>query len=477
MLWIAIYLPDLPVQVFCRADPDDTPLVVCAPGPRRAVLAANAAALDCGIAPGCSLASALALAPQARTLDRSPRGESALLTELACWALQFTPQVCFDAPHGLVLEVAASLNLFGGLGALLDRVREGAKALGVNTQLSCAPTPLAASWLARSGCDAVCTELNQLPAALAPLPLACVTDEPATQKLFAGLGSHRLGDCYPLPRAGLAQRGRQAFLTQIDRALGRVADPRLPWVPPPKFHARIELPCAMERADALLFGCRRMLTALSGALAARQRSIERFTLGFEHDDLPPTTLEIHLGQACRDETRFTLLAREHLSARALPAPAVAITVDAEHWLEAPGVNDTLFPDLSDTAQARSVLIARLTARLGPDAVRQIDVHADHRPEFCTTTVSPGALCHTTAQPPPRPLWLLDPPAHMGTHHTPWGPHKLTRISGPERIETGWWDGSDVARDYYIARDQDGGLLWVFQQLRAPHDWFVHGLFS
>jgi protein ImuB len=59
---------------------------------------------------------------------------------------------------------------------------------------------------------------------------------------------------------------------------------------------------------------------------------------------------------------------------------------------------------------------------------------------------------------------------------------LTLVTGPERIECGWWDiGSSharaVHRDYFVARNGRGQLLWVFRELAAPRGWFLHGLFA
>ena len=58
---------------------------------------------------------------------------------------------------------------------------------------------------------------------------------------------------------------------------------------------------------------------------------------------------------------------------------------------------------------------------------------------------------------------------------------LTLITGPERIESGWWEfGSAhgaVHRDYFVARNPRGQMLWVFRELAAPRGWFLHGLFA
>lgn len=55
--------------------------------------------------------------------------------------------------------------------------------------------------------------------------------------------------------------------------------------------------------------------------------------------------------------------------------------------------------------------------------------------------------------------------------------ELELLRGPERIETGWWDGREVTRDYFVARDAHGVRLWIYRDRRAPKNWYVHGLFG
>jgi protein ImuB len=78
----------------------------------------------------------------------------------------------------------------------------------------------------------------------------------------------------------------------------------------------------------------------------------------------------------------------------------------------------------------------------------------------------------------RPLWMLTQPEALKTvDGTPRYRGPLGIETGPERIETGWWDGKDVARDYYIARDARGARLWIYQERRPPCGWFWHGIFG
>ena len=96
------------------------------------------------------------------------------------------------------------------------------------------------------------------------------------------------------------------------------------------------------------------------------------------------------------------------------------------------------------------------------------VHSEHRPELAWRSTAPGVKAPATLAPAgPRPLWLLETPRRLGE-----GDFAL--LAGPERIESGWWDGSEARRDYYIARSGDGSLAWVY---RAADGWYQHGIFA
>jgi protein ImuB len=87
----------------------------------------------------------------------------------------------------------------------------------------------------------------------------------------------------------------------------------------------------------------------------------------------------------------------------------------------------------------------------------------------------------------RPLWLLPSPEPLEQQRgRPCRCGPLELLQGPERIESGWWDGADISRDYYRARDSRGALLWIYRvfpgQLPArsshgAHRWFLHGIFG
>ena len=228
MLWLALHLPKLPLQVFQRATPEAAALAVAE---RRRVLAANGQAQRLGVRADMGLASALAVAPELVLRNRDPGREAAALEEIAGWAGQFTPHVSLDPPACVLLEVQSGLRLFGGLDALARRIEEGCRELGFLAQLAAAPTPLAARWLARAGCQALIPDPAVLGEALDRLPLDVLDCAPEVIEMLLSIGALAIADCRKLPRAGLARRGASALLDQFDSALGRIPDPR-PWFAP-----------------------------------------------------------------------------------------------------------------------------------------------------------------------------------------------------------------------------------------------------
>src|SRR5208283_2447017 len=113
----------------------------------------------------------------------------------------------------------------------------------------------------------------------------------------------------------------------------------------------------------------------------------------------------------------------------------------------------------------------LAARLGATSVRGLRGRADYRPEhgWCYVEPAPGVPgTERQSGAPARPCYLLPEPQQIAA------PGEL--LAGPERIESGWWDGADAARDYYVARTPQGARLWVFRDLRAGA-WYLHGLWA
>ena len=428
-----------------------------------------------GVRAGMLVTAALALAPRLRIRTRERAVETESLLGSAACAAQFTPSVALDFPDALVLEVEASLKAFGGLERIAGRLRAGLAGMGYETAIACAPTAKAANWLARAGTSRFVVEPGLLKEAIDPLPISLLRCDEETLDALAALGVSSMAGLLDLPREGVARRFGQEPLDELDRALGRLADPRHFFTPPPKFHAAIELPSEITHVEALLFAARRLLEQLAGFLAARSGGVQRFFLRLAHREGPATEIAIGLVEPSRDARHFSMLLREQLGRLALRDPVRSIAIDAADIVPLPGSNPSLLAEDKSEPGDWTRLIERLRARLGSEAVHSVAVAPEHRPERAARRAEPGAR-QLELEFGERPFWLLEAPRSLKEiesvpHYQ--GPLKL--VAGPERIESGWWDGEDIARDYFIARTPDKALVWVFREPGAG--WYLHGLFS
>jgi protein ImuB len=217
--------------------------------------------------------------------------------------------------------------------------------------------------------------------------------------------------------------------------------------------------------------------------------------------VPPTSIVIGLA-ATRQIEHMQNVLRERLSRLQLPDRVEAIRLVSEETAPLAGKEGELFQGAGKDGEAGTQLIERLRARLGENAVHALALHADHRPERAQgsaqgTKASAGATqgsaqgtqasagaTQASAQDtqasaratqasaraslaaastgrdarstsrvfPVRPLWLFAEPRPLGAEPAS---AELKLLSGPERIESGWWDGNEIGRDYFVGRDAQG----------------------
>ena len=508
MLWIALELPALPLQVAQRAGAAPDALVIAdGPAQRPLVVCANEAAREAGVREGQAVAAARALATQLRVLARDAHAEREALERLAAWAGQFTPMVAIEL-QGLVLEIESSLRLFGGHATLTAAIRQGLRELGFHAAMGIAPTPLAARLFARAEARGLavraCLRLEDLAERVAELPLFLFDWPAKTLAHLTDLGVLRVRDALALPGDGLARRFGPAVLLDLERLMGRVADPRLPYEPPPRFHGKLELPAEADGVEALLFPLRRMLVELEGVLRGRGCGVQQLTLTLEHGRSQRTRLGLDFASPEREADFILAIAREKLGRLALPAATCALVLSADALLPYAPRSAAWLPGPRENAVDRERLVERLAARLGRDRVFGIAMADDHRPERATgvrphLSLKPGTQSELRSrgaiapQVPnsdcvpgfsgvtpviSRPLWLLQSPRKLITREgVPTYQGELTLEAGPERIEAGWWDGEEVCRDYYVATNPMGEAFWVFREHRDLQAWYLHGVFS
>ncbi|MDP2004448.1 MAG: DNA polymerase Y family protein [Rubrivivax sp.] len=523
MLWFALHLPLLSLEAFCATLPADAaarPVVLLA---EHRVHCANRVAAGCGIRPGMQRATALALAAELLPAEANAARDAAALQAVAHAALAFTPAVTLHDTQTVLLEVQASLRLFGGLVALHRRLADALAPLGHHVQIAAAPTALGAALLAQwfpvrpgpgagasagpGGAVALVsgphvTDLAALQALLDAAPLALLGPGRRHGETLQGIGLHRLADLRRLPREGLARRFGTELLDELDRALGHQPDLRRWVLLPARFDSRLELFARADSSEQVLHGASVLLARLVAWAQAQHARLGAFTLRMRHErqrqaTVPATELQVALAEPSLDPSHLQLLLRERLARVVLAAPTLELQLQCRHLVAGEAPNGELFPTTASEALGLARLLERLRARLGDDQVQRLVAVADHRPECASRAVpaqGAGAAAglmavprrptvRAGALPLHRPAWLLPEPLPLAERNTLplLQGRPLQLLSGPERIETGWWDGATAARDYFIAQAEDASLVWVWRSRlpEAPGEvqWFLQGRFG
>jgi protein ImuB len=510
-LWLAIHLPDYVLESLRRPAASGlaangasgaAAVVVDVGDGGKVVCACDGDAAAAGVVRGMALNSALALLPGLSVLAREIPRERALLEAVATCAGDFTSRVALEPPDGLLLEVRGSLRLFGGARRLVARVRERLQSAGVEPRLAIAPAPLAALWFARTGKEVALRNRDSLASHLASLPLACTRWPAKSLESLATMGVRTVGDCLRLPRDGFARRFTPGMLHALDRAVGRAPDPRAAFVRRERYLARRDLEPEISDTDRLGRAISPLLDGLCVYLHARGCAVDTLEVRLAHRDAPATRVQLRFAEPVAQVERMAGLLCERLARLELPEPVRVVRLRSGPLVEAREEAADLFAGGRRGAAAVPQFVERLRARLGADAVHGIRLVAEHRPEAAweardillsshplpkraggtgtgkkTMPAVPAEKGLAAVPPGSRPLWLLVEPRLLDGLDCPHYEGQLEIEEGPERIESGWWDGRDVRRDYYVARTTTGVRLWVFRERCAEGRWFMHGVFG
>jgi len=424
---------------------------------------------------------------------------AATLQRLCVHAQQFTSLVSMEMPNALLLEINGSVRLFGSLERLHACIDAAWAQLKLCAHSAIAPSTLAALWFARSAQRVLIEDPGSLAGALAQLPLTCTGWDAERLKTLRAMGVTRVGELLRLPRAGLARRFGPAAMLDLDIALGRQAAPRRVFVRRERFRERCDFEAQIETVAYLLKALEPLVARCARFLRERQAGVQALELRLRHRARPVTRLRLGLASITSEQRRLTDVLIHQLSRLELAAPALSMELLSGPLQPLSAASlDVFAPVRVAGGDSAPQLVERLRARLGEEAVYGLCSIPEHRPEAAWQRVRELSLeppGRAGAQPTrrripaqsrmhelpehgmPRPVWLLDVPVLLAA--PPVQPPRQAGLileQGPERIESGWWDGRDVARDYYIARRTGGARLWVFQE-RQSKGWYLHGVFA
>jgi protein ImuB len=462
---------------------------VVADGPelRPIVYAMNDAARASKIFHGMTIASAKVLQHDLIVMPRDKTRELRTLKRVANTLLQFTPSVCIEENidrAGIAMEISASLTLFGGLDALVARVQSLIGRMNYRARFGVAPTPLAASLFSRSANDEQhvprCVSHDRLQQQLSPISVQHFAWPNDTLRSLSTLGLATMGDVLRQPYAGLQKRFGDAFVLDLDRALGRANDARKSYVAPETFESRIDFLYEIKDTDRLLPPIEELLIELEGFLRSRGAGVNEIRIEMKQGRSRSQSFEFHTRAPVRNASHWLRLVSDRIETHELDSPVVEIALFAQRIVELHEENESLLPQEKGTSSDWHTLLDRLASRLGEHNVYRIATIDDHRPELAWRNETDEALSsksHALAQ-KTRPTWLLrEPKSLVEMEGLPQYNGALTLLAGPERIDTGWWDNKPVARDYFVASNPQHEICWVFRDYRQGKRWYLHGFFS
>ena len=352
--------------------------------------------------------------------------------------------------------------------------------------------------------------LGELPPAALRLPLK-------TLQRLQQAGIQQIATLYQLPRAGLLSRLGETLIKRLDQALGQREEFIDIYRPPTAFVVNqwLEHPTnSQQRIQWLLAD---LLKSLTQSLLHHQQGILQLECHLQCVSKKQLQTTIDLFQASTDPEHLSSLLKMQWSHKFLSSPIQEIKLIAVRTAPLESYQQSLLnhletksslsasdlpAPLQQTSSRRLAhLIDRLSRRLGADRVVQAHLQADSQPERAyyntswithrTQQKKPSAASRSTDHSPittvTRPLQLLTPaPRLTVTAVASNGPptrfqyrqhsYHVEQTWGPERIETGWWRGPVVRRDYYRVQTTTGHRFWLFRELQQ-NNWYLHGHFS
>ncbi len=474
----------------------------------------NRAAAHLRLRAGQTLADAKAITPELELFPDDPAADRRALESLALWAGFLSPMVHLEGEDTLLLDITGCAHLFDGEENLLRQATDGLTTEGYTVRAAVADTAGAAWAMAHAGDEpAMISPPGQVAADLAPLPVWSLRIDAKTASTLTSIGVDSVASLFHLPRSSLAARFSGSLLDRIDQALGDALEILTPYRPEPALTCRLDFGTATTRLEIFREGIKRALVRFCDRLAHRVGGVRRMYVTFYCPDVETeegtktrtVTLPVDLSQPTRSPDHLHALLTVLLDRLHLPAPAAALMIWTREVERLDGFQVELFNTGSHDTRALADLVDRLSVRLGAQCVVRVEPMSDHQPERAfryvplvdsspspqdrpcssghdmTNDASYMALCGR------RPLRLSHRPIDIAaTSIAPSGPPITFRLSGvrytvtdsvgPERIETGWWRGPHLKRDYYRVTTNGGRRFWIFRD-RDTGRWLLHGWFD
>jgi protein ImuB len=350
-------------------------------------------------------------------------------------------------------------------------------------------------------------------ATLARMPIAALRLASDTVQTLQRLGIHFIGQLDQLPRAGMATRLGQTLLDRWDQAIGIKPEPLIALHTLPEWQIEQTLEYPTEHRATIAELVRRLSNDLARRLAARGEGAMRIVCRLDQVESSPLIMQLSLFRPTADAEHLQTLLVGQLEQQLSSHASTALwRLSIQATLTAPLVwhqTDLFAGDVIENRHQLARLVDNLSNRLGRKQVLRARVEREPQPEnACSlqpmTGRRPDGAEQATVKkissrmarhraepmvddPMRRPTRLLSPPqaievialvpeslpAQFRVHQQL---HSVVQYWGPERLESGWWRGPSVRRDYFRVETDHGAWWWIYRDMQT-NNWYLHGVFD
>ena len=415
-----------------------------------------------------------------------------IIPELAKTISSFTSTITIDSAT-IIFEIRSSLRYFGGMKKLMAAmnfsVKEKLNLLGLNNTFyyGISPTINCSSIIARSKKNLFVDKASKIQKILGDISIDNINLDRKQKKIFLNMGVKKIKDIWRLPISGLKKRVGKEIIIQLNKAIGLEPELIKRYTLQERFTSSYNLLNPIISENKTLLILEKLLNKLCIFLQKRDLSTTQFLVILKDEKSKDIKLYIKLHHPSFSKNHFMILVKAHLENKKILSPITEITLKANNFQCKNNITDFMLPANFNNRNQKApvdelnLFIETLTARIGEKSIKKPQ-HIDHHcPEY-------GALEGKINEKPKkkvlkipqnlRPIWLFPKPKRLNRfNHQLYHNQKISLISGPERIESSWWEENETQRDYYIAEEDCGVRLWVFQDKIKLGQWFVHGVFS
>ncbi len=381
--------------------------------------------------------------------------------------------------------------------------------------------------------------------AIEELPVQALRLAPDTVSTLARLGVVSVSQLLALPRSGLATRLGPELVQRLEQVQAEVDEPLRVHQAEAEYAVSLALEYPTTDLEILTDRIKRLAAQLTSRLMVQQRGVLRLCCCMELSGAKKMSLDVGLFAPTADADHLSGLIVNQFESVQIQEKVERLGLLVTLSGELRSSQTSLFELDENSASAAGMtgvaisrLVDALTGRMGRERVGYLELQNDPLPERAfevfplagnasspilqqnrkkrkssangwagnaESVINRSMVKPTAVDALRRPLSLLaDPlPLRVAWQGTDFSlrvsssrlpqrirfngeDHHVLNHWGPERIESGWWRGKSVRRDYYRIETDQGEWWWIFRNLvsraerqknRMSYHWMLHGRFS